>query len=182
MPVVPVDPAHSERCITELLSAQAGLVHQAAAGDSKDRHALTITTVGCGCITAATAGAGGESTTCVGLRRGSGGNDHRGGLGAEFKISRGEFAEGSLILKENDLAVGLTAKLKTDGYLHHVGIAHVFSASIHLALAVGAAKAYAALADGREYGVSVGTVEETGAFTGIAKGGDGVGIAVCQTG
>lgn len=70
-------------------------------------------------------------------------------------------------LEEDDLAVGLAAKLKADGNLRHSGVADVSALFVHAPGAVRAANHHAALADGREDGIGVARPEELAALTGV---------------
>jgi hypothetical protein len=91
------------------------------------------------------------------LRAGRDGN--RGGLCAELELAAGEGAVGALVLEEDDLAVGLPAELQADAELLHRSRAGHHAGAVHLPLAVGAADAHAALADGGEHRIAVGGFE-----------------------
>ena len=79
----------------ELLSADAGFVHQAALGDGEDGDAVLV--------------------RCV--YGGPGGNSDGTRLGVELEVPALELVQRFLGLEGDELTVGLTAELKADGYL-----------------------------------------------------------------
>src|SRR5215217_2107592 len=90
--------------IAELLAADAGLVHQTALDQGKDRHALLVAALPRSLVPAdVRAGAGPAGR---GLRCCAGGDCDRLGLRAKLEPAGGEFLEGALVLEEDDLAEG----------------------------------------------------------------------------
>src|SRR4029077_12078333 len=83
---------------------------------------------------------------------------------------------------EHDLAVRLTAGLKTDTQLIHRRIAHVRAVSVDVAAPMRSTDHKAALADGWEHGIAVAVVEEGGALACVPKERRRVGIRVGPTG
>src|SRR2546430_16733473 len=99
--------------VGDLLTRHGDLVHGAAFDNHENRDSLVILP-GCGCVplSAACGYAGARGAGRAGCR---GGNRHRADIGIELEISRGEFVERPLVLKENDLTVSPTADRKSVG-------------------------------------------------------------------
>jgi hypothetical protein len=89
-----------------------------------------------------------------------------------------ELAEGALILEEHDLAEGLTARLEADADLCERGVADMTPLHIDAPLAARAADPERALADGREYGIPMGFVEEGPALSRVLEKLHRVGVVV----
>ena len=72
-------------------------------------------------------------------------------------------------MQENDLAVGLTARLKAEAQLREHHVADVATLFVNLADTARTADTEPAFTDGREDGVTVAALEERAALSGIAK-------------
>ena len=80
-----------------------------------------------------------------------------------------ELAEGALILEEHDLAEGLPACLEADAELRERGVSDMASLHIDATRTARAADPERALTDGREYGISMGFVEESPALARVLE-------------
>jgi len=123
--------------IGKFLAADGCIIHEAAFSNGKNGHALLILACG-GCVLLAAARARGR-TPGAGARRGACGNDDGALISAEAEVAGREFIECALILKENDLAVRLPARLKSDAQLSHRSVADVLALSIDVPFAVSCA-------------------------------------------
>src|SRR4029077_2226609 len=153
--------------IAEFLTGDRGLVHGAAFYDREDRKTLVVPARGAGVLLAAA----GTGTSAGGARARSGGgrDGDRVDVRSELEVAPGEGIKGGLVLEEHDLAVRLTAGLKTDPQLLHRRIAHVRAVSVDVAAPMRSANHKAALADGGEHGIAVAVVEEGGALACVPK-------------
>ena len=70
-----------------------------------------------------------------------GGDRHRGRLCAELEVARCEVVQCIGALEEDDLAVGLAAKLEADRHLGHGAVTHIGATGVYPARAVRGAKA-----------------------------------------
>jgi copper homeostasis protein (lipoprotein) len=166
----------SARFVIELLPADARLVHEPALGHRKRCHALVVLADSLGVV---------PSSTCAsrrarrrGLGTGSGGNGDRGRFCAELEVAAREFLERTLILEEDDLAVGLASKLESDRDLRHGRVPDVLALFVYPTSSIGAANAHAALAYRREDCVPVRGAEEPAALAGLLEYVDRVLILV----
>src|SRR4029077_19454293 len=148
--------------IAEFLTGDRGLVHGAALDDREDRKTLVVPSRGAGVFLAA-AGAG-TGAGGAGARPGGGRDGDRVHVRSELEVAPGEGIKGGLVLEEHDLAVRLTAGLKTDTQLIHRRIPRVRAVSVAVAPPMRRADHKAALADGWEHGIAVAVVEEGGAL------------------
>src|SRR5208283_5347350 len=166
------------RRVGEFLSGNSCLIHQAALGNREHRHALLVVARGRRVLLAAarTRGRAAGAGACRGAR----GNGDRADVSAEGESAGGEFIERPLILEEDDLAVGLAARLQTDAQLRHRCVADVLALLVDLARAVGRADQESALADRRKNHIAVAGAEKCGACARILEQTDGVAVAVGQ--
>jgi hypothetical protein len=89
-----------------------------------------------------------------------------------------ELIERSLVLEENDLAVGFGAGLKTRADEIHRGISGKHATRINATLSMSRAHDEAGAADGRKNGISIRLGKKCPAFTGLLEGVNGVLITI----
>src|SRR5579863_8883446 len=124
-----------------------------------------------------------SARTCVGSRRsgvrGSPGG-YRDGADArsEFEIAGRECVERSLVLEKDDLAIGLTTRLRADAELIHRRLADEPSPGVDATIAMRATDHESAFADGRKHGVAVALGEKRLALPGVPEQFDRTGIVV----
>src|SRR5262249_628370 len=105
-------------------------------------------------------------------------NGHGAHASGELEVATREFVEGALVLKEDDLAVGLPAGLKTDTDLRHRRVADVFPLLVDSSLAVCRADPETSLADAGKHRITVAVIEEFRTLAGFLEDFDGVGVFV----
>src|SRR5215831_14029847 len=102
--------AELERLVAELLSADAGFVHEAALGHGEDRHALVVL-AGRGRVLLATARTRARPGRS-GLRTRRGGDGDGVDVRPELEVAADELLQRALVLEEDDLAVAFAAELQ----------------------------------------------------------------------
>ena len=105
----------------------------------------------------------------LGLRSRRGRDRHCGCFGAKFKVASCELVESTLVLKEDNLAIGLAPKLHASSHLRHRSVAHIPAFRVHAPLAVRTADDEARLAYRGKHRVTIGILEELRALDGFSE-------------
>ncbi len=159
-----------------LLSCECGLVHQATLRNGEHREA-SIKLARCGGVPFAATHAGTSAGRTSG-RACSGRDGDRAHTRTEGELAAGEFVERALILKKDDLTVGLATRLKADAELSESDVADIATLLVDTTAPARATESEAAFADRREDGIAVTAIEERGALTGVSEEVLGFGVLV----